>query len=354
MGPNLMRRPPKYVQAFLDRHGKPRYYLRRPGHKPVPLPGMPWSPSFMAIYEAVMKDGPRVDIGASRIKPGTVAAAVTSYFGSWAFRNLAAETQRTRKNILERFREQHGDKRIALLQPDHVRTMVAAKRGAPQAANNFLKTVRALMQHCIEAGMRTNDPTHGIRGAKVKTDGYRTWTEADIEAFEARHPVGSRARLALALLLYTAQRRSDVVRMGRQHLRNGALSVRQQKTGRSLEIPVHPALQAILDATPSDHLTFLTTQTGKPFSPAGFTNWFRDMCNEAGLPRGTSAHGLRKAACRRLAEAGCGANLIAAVSGHKSLREVQRYTEAADQARMARSAIETITRTSSVKPRGAV
>ena len=308
----------------------------------------------MAIYEAAMKDGPRVDIGASQIKPGTVAAAVTSYFGSWAFRNLAAETRRTRKNILERFREQHGDKRIALLQPDHVKAMVVAKRGTPQAANNFLKTVRALMQHCIEAGMRTNDPTHGIIGAKVKTDGYRTWTEADIEAFEARHPVGSRARLALALLLYTAQRRSDVVRMGRQHLRNGALSVRQQKTGRSLEIPVHPTLQAILDATLSDHLTFLTTQTGKPFSPAGFTNWFRDMCNEAGLPRGTSAHGLRKAACRRLAEAGCGANLIAAVSGHKSLREVQRYTEAADQARMARSAMETITRTSIVKPRGSV
>jgi integrase len=142
--------------------------------------------------------------------------------------------------------------------------------------------------------------------------------------------------------------------MGRQHVRNGTLSVRQQKTGRSLEIPVHPALLAILETTPSEHLTFLTTQTGKPFSPAGFTNWFRDMCNEAGLPPGTSAHGLRKAACRRLAEAGCSANLIAAVSGHRSLREVQRYTEAADQARMARSAMETVTRTSSVKPRGTV
>jgi integrase len=140
--------------------------------------------------------------------------------------------------------------------------------------------------------------------------------------------------------------------MGRQHARNGGLSVRQQKTGRSLEIPIHPILQAILDATPTDHLTFLTTRAGKPFSPAGFTNWFRDRCNEAGLPRGTSAHGLRKAACRRLAEAGCSANLIAAVSGHKSLREVQRYTEAADQARMAPSAMKTITRTSVGKPAG--
>jgi integrase len=351
MGSSALRRPPKYVQGFTDRHGKPRYYLRRPGHKTVPLPGLPWSPSFMAAYQAAMEEAPRVEVGANRTKPGTVAASVVSYFNSWAFRNLADETRRTRKNILERFREQHGDKRVALLQPEHVKSMLAAKAGTPQAANNFLKTVRALMQHCILAGMRADDPTHGIRGAKIKTEGYRTWSEHDIEAFEAAHPIGSRARLALALLLYTAQRRSDVVRMGRQHVRNGTLSVRQQKTGRSLEIPVHPALQAILDATPSDHLTFLTTQAGKPFSPAGFTNWFRDRCNEAGLPRGTSAHGLRKAACRRLAEAGCSANLIAAVSGHKSLREVQRYTEAADQARMARSAMETISRTSSVKPK---
>jgi integrase len=99
-------------------------------------------------------------------------------------------------------------------------------------------------------------------------------------------------------------------------------------------IPVHPELAAVLEATPSDHLTFLTTATGKPFSAARFTNWFRDMCNEAGLPKGTSAHGLGKAACRRLAEAGCSANVIAAISGHATLREVQRYTAAADQARM--------------------
>jgi integrase len=281
-----------------------------------------------------------------------VAAAVVSYLNSVVFKDLAAETQRTRRNILERFRQQHGDKRIALLQRRHVEDMIVARVGTPQAANNFLKTVRALMRHCITHGMCVDDPTREVRGVKVKTDGYRTWSEPDIEAFETAHPIGSRARLALALLLYTAQRRSDVIRMGRQHVRTGALSVRQQKTGRTLEIPIHPTLQAILDATPTDHLTFLTTQAGKPFSPAGFTNWFRDRCNEAGLPLGTSAHGLRKAACRRLAEAGCSANLIAAVSGHKSLREVQRYTEAADQARMARSAMETITRTSVGKPGG--
>jgi integrase len=159
-------------------------------------------------------------------------------------------------------------------------------------------------------------------------------------------------------LLYTGQRRSDIVQMGRQHIRDGILHLRQQKTGAPLAIPLHPALQAVLNATVSEHLTFLTTRGGSPFTPAGFTNWFREVCNEAGLPKGISAHGLRKAACRRLAEAGCSANVIAAISGHRSLNEVQRYTAAADQLRMARAGIEAmqeafpaaIKRTSIYKP----
>jgi integrase len=338
----VKQRLPRYVHAYVDRHGRARYYFRKAGHKNVPLRGLPFSTEFMDAYAVAKEGAPRSEIGITKSRSGTVAAAVASYFGSWAFQKLAPETRRTRKNILERFRDQHGDKRIAMLRSDHVKDMMAARARTPQSANKFLKTLRALMLHCIETRLIDADPTQDVKGIKVSTQGYRTWSEADIEAFEARHPVGSRARLAIALLLYTGQRRSDIVTLGRQHVRGGAIHLRQSKTRRALEIPIHTVLQRVLDATPSDHMTFLTTQNGKPFSPAGFTNWFRDRCNEAGLPRGTSAHGLRKAACRRLAEAGCSANLIAAVSGHRSLREVQRYTEAVDQARMARAAMETI------------
>jgi hypothetical protein len=88
--------------------------------------------------------------------------------------------------------------------------------------------------------------------------------------------------------------------MGRQHIRSGAISVRQEKTDAQLAIPVHGDLQKVLDATPGEHLTFLVTEFGKPFSSAGFGNWFREQCNAAGLKQ-CSAHGLRKAACRRLA-----------------------------------------------------
>jgi integrase len=347
----------KYIHEFRDRHGLVRRYVRLPGRKRVPLPGAPGNDQFMAAYQAALAgEAPHVKFGAGRTVPGTINAAVISYFNSSAFQSLAAESRRTRRNILERFRSEHGDKRIALLQRAHINRMVAAKNSTPATARNFLSALRVLIAHCIIEGWRTDDPTQGVKRTPVKTGGYRTWDEADIAAFEAAHPVGTRARLALALLLYTAQRRSDIVRLGRQHIHDGVFQIRQKKTGITLTIPVHPELSAVLQATSSNDLTFLTTKGGKPLSAAGFANWFREKCKEAGLPVGTSAHGLRKAACRRLAEAGCSANVIAAISGHASLREVQRYTAAADQARMARSGIETMvaafpkTRTSSGKP----
>jgi len=195
------------------------------------------------------------------------------------------------------------------------------------------------MKYAVEIGLRADNPATDVKLPNQKTDGYHSWTDAEIEQFEAYHGRETKARLALTLLLYTGQRRGDVIRMGRQHIRDGAIHVRQQKTGIELAIPIHATLAAIIAQTSADHLTLLTTQTGKPFSAAGFGNWFRDRCNEAGLPR-CSAHGLRKAAARRLAEAGCTMHEIASITGHASLSEVQRYTKAADQARLARAAME--------------
>src|SRR5262249_36789155 len=160
------------------------------------------------------------------------------------------------------------------------------------------KALRGLMQFLVATEQRIDDPTAGIRLPKTQGGEIHSWTEAEIKQYEARHLVGTRERLALTLLLYTAQRRSDVVVMGRQHIQGAAIIMRQRKTGRILEIPIHTALAQILDATPSDNLTFLTTARGTPFSPAGFGNLFREWCEEAGLPRRCSAHGLRKAACR--------------------------------------------------------
>jgi integrase len=123
----------------------------------------------------------------------------------------------------------------------------------------------------------------------------------------------------------------------------GAAAIDQGKTDGGdeahLEIPMHPKLREIIDATPSGHLTFLVTAYGKPYTAPGFGNWFRELCDEAGCPD-VSAHGLRKAAARRLAEMNCTVHEIAAITGHATIAEVQRYTKAAERKRLARSAMK--------------
>jgi integrase len=334
----------QYIHEYRDRHGRARRYARVPGRPRVPLPGLPGSTEFMEAYQAAIEgETPRAPIRANYTKPGTINAAVVSYYASAAFANLAPGTQRQRRYLLERFRTEHGDKRVALLQRDHIGRMVAARAATPSVATNFLKVLHALMAHCVATRLRDDDPTIGVKSAKTRSAGIHTWDEVEIAQFAARHPVGSRARLALELLLFTGQRRSDVIRMGRQHVRDGVIHLTQQKTGATLAIPVHAELAAVIEATPSEHLTFIVTRDGSPFSPDGFSNLFREWCNDAGLPKRCSAHGLRKAACRRLAEAGCSALEIMAISGHASLKEVQRYCAAADQARLARAAMATVT-----------
>jgi integrase len=165
----------------------------------------------------------------------------------------------------------------------------------------------------------------------------------------AVHKVGSKAHLALSLFLYTGQRRSDVVRMGWQHVNGNLLSVVQDKTGEFLKIPFHPKLAAALSAMPRTNLTFLLTEVGKPFAAAGFGNWFRDRCNEAGLPH-CSAHGLRKACATRLANAGCTPEQIKSITGHKTLSEVARYTKATDQERNAQQALANLLKSESEHP----
>ena len=159
--------------------------------------------------------------------------------------------------ILERLRAEHGDKRIALLQRQHIITLLRSKKRF--AARHWLMAIRALMKYAVEFGLREDNPATGVKLPNLKTDGYHSWTEAEIAQFEAHHGQGTRARLALSMLLYTGQRRGDVVRLGRQHIRDGVVHVRQQKTGIELAIPIHSILTAIIAETQADHLTLLTT-----------------------------------------------------------------------------------------------
>jgi integrase len=328
----------KFVQAWVDDDGRAHHYFRRAGFPRVRLPGLVGSADFMSAYAAALGSEPE-PIGASRSKAGSVSAAIASYYTSESFKALAPSSQVVRKAVLERFRREHGDKQIAAMPKKFIRALLDAM--TPSAARNVFKAIRALVRHCIDdgVGMLKDDPTLGVKLRPLKSDGFHSWSEEEIAQFERHHPIGSRERLAFALGLYSGQRRSDVIRMGRQHTKDGVLHVKQQKTGAALAIPLHAELQAVLDTVPGNQLTFLVTRFGKPFEPASLTQFFAKACKDAGLSPACTFHGLRKAACRRLAEVGCNVLEIASISGHKTLSEVKRYTDAADQARLARNAM---------------
>jgi len=329
----------KFVKAYVDRHGKARHYLRQPGRKPVALPGLPGSDEFMAAYAAALAGTERVEVAERRTRAGSIGAMIVGYLATADFAALAPASQQAYRRIFERMRG-YADLSIATLERRHIVRMRDAKVATPVAARDFLRCLRLLVQHAIALGIREDDPTAGVRVKLPKSNGIRTWIEDEIATFEAAYPIGTKPRLALELLLATAARRSDVVKLGRGHVRDGLIHMRQQKTGRALAIPITDGLAAAIAAVPSEHLVFLLSETGRPFTAEGFGRWFRQQCRRIGLTG--SPPGLRKASCRRMAEAGCSAHEIASVSGHLSIKEVQRYCDAADQARMAQRAAERV------------
>jgi integrase len=317
------------------------------------LAGTPWSDDFMRQYAAAL-DGVKAkarNIGADRTIAGSVDALVVSYY-KLVFPTFKQSTQSERRYIIERFRAEHGNKPVRLLKREHIAAIISARSATPHAANNLLKTLHTLFEHAIAINMIASNPATDVKKFRIQTDGFRAWTESDVAQFVAHHPVGTRARLALALLL-TGQRRSDIVRMGWQHISDGAIAVKQVKTGAPLLIPldIDPLLPEVLKSAPKTNMTFLVTKSGAPISPRGFTNWFRLKCNEAGLPE-CSAHGLRKLVATRLTNIGCSEDEIKAITGHKSSSEVARYTKARDQKRLAESAAGKLKRARTVGTEG--
>jgi integrase len=340
----------KYVVEDTDRHGNVRLYLRKDGRK-VRLRGPLGCPDFWSDYHAAMASpAPEAKPKPGALVKGSMRWLVAEYFRSAAFKGLDPKTQATRRGILERFCANvpegqtvpDGDRPFAEMLPRHIRKRRDAMSDRPEAANGMVKVVRQVFKYALQYDLVDRNPVDGIELLKSGSDGYHSWTLVEIEQFEKAHPVGTVARLAMALALYTGQRRGDLVQFGKQHVRDGWLIFTQNK-GRNrhpirLELPIIPALRQVIDASPTGDLAFLATAYGRPFTNNGFGNKFRDWCNTAGLPH-CSVHGLRKAAAARLAELGCTEFEIMAITGHQTSKEVTRYTKAASQKTRAESAL---------------
>jgi integrase len=325
-----------YVKVYTDRSGRVRRYFRKPGRKAMPLPGVPGSAEFMAAYQAALGE-PAPRPGA-RQGQGTVGALIYDYLKSATFSNLKPASQRVYRIVLDRFGIQHGHRMVH----DMPRAKVAAyihEIGAvrPGMANLTRKVLRKLLAHGVRLGYRGDNPITEIDTYKSGT--RHTWTDAELAAFEARWPHGTRERLAYALLLHTAQRAGDVAKMRRADISRGAIAVVQQKTGTALSIPMHHDLLAAMKAGPANSLHLIGAPDGRPITARALTDLMKRAAAAADLPPECLPHGLRKAQMRRLAESGASTKQIASISGHKTLQEVERYTAAADQRRLSRGAI---------------
>lgn len=324
----------RYVVEDVDRHGNVRLYFRRKGQLKVRLPGPVGSSEFWTAYKAAVAGELKAAVPEKDLPRESIRWLCVDYYKSATFKHLDPMTQKARRSVLDRFclNKNDGEKPFDRLEPKHIRKRLDAMADRPSAANHLLKALRALFTHAVDYDLVARNPAREIKYRPVGPDGYHSWTLDEIRKFEETHAVGTTARLALALALYTGQRRSDLVLLGREHLQNGWLVFTQQKNRNKkpirMEIPVIPELQRIMDATPCGDLTFLVNVFGRPFTLDGFGQRFRKWCVKAGLPQ-CSVHGLRKAAAARLGELGKTELEIMAFTGHTTSKEVGRYTEAA-------------------------
>lgn len=338
----------RYVVEDVDRHGNVRLYFRRRGKPKIRLPSPVGSPEFLAAYKAAMAGGTPTEVSPPRVaKAGSLRALCIDYFKSAQFRQLDPRTQKVRRVILDKFCQQdnYGDHPFVRLEARHIRKRRDALMDRPEAANGMVKAVRQLFAFATEYDLAERNPARDVAYLRTGSEGFHSWTIEEIRQFEQKHPVGTTARLALALAMYTGQRRSDLVLLGKQHVHDGRLVFTQQKNRNRkpvrLTIPIIDELRSIIDASPCGDLTFLVTAFNRPFTSNGFGNRFRKWCDEAGLPHCT-VHGLRKATAARLAELGCSELEIMAVTGHRTSKEVIRYTRAASQEVRADNALKAL------------
>ena len=346
-----MKRKRRYpgVSSFTDRHGKLRWRWRKTGFDTYYFHNPPDTAGFKDEL-AACETGAPIKAGEGRCVPLSVGDLVSRYYGSANFNRGGPDDQRRRRLLIESFRQRFADDLVANFRWDHIEAILAdrAKKvvkgtrtvGGPVAALNLRKQLRRLFSYAKRLGWVTDNPVDDAeRISAPKTVGYYSWTEDDIARYQARHPLGTRARLALEIMLWTGQRRGDARLLGPEHLKNGQIVYRQGKTGTALWLPAAAQLVEAIDAMQRVGLrTFLVTEQGKPFSRAGFGNKMREWCDEAALPQCT-AHGLRKAMARRLAEDHASQQAIKAVGGWKGDAEVAIYTAAADQRRLASAAV---------------
>ena len=329
-----------YVQKQVTQHGKVVWYFRRGSGQRVRLWAAYGSPEFVREYQAALQD--RSIEPQPKANGGTLSWLIRQYMQSSAWQSLAAGTRAQRGGLLRNVEKQAGDVPFTAITRQKIIKGREDRAGAPNQANNFIKTMRGLWRFALDDGHVDVDPTANVKIIATKSDGFHVWSDDEIARYEARWPIGTRERLALDLLLWTGLRRGDAVRLGRQHVRNGVFKIKTEKNGVIVEAPILPALARSIAAAPTGDLAFIVGDKGGPLSKKFFGNWFHEACKAAGVPG--SAHELRKAGATRAAENGATTTELKAIFGWTNDTMPAHYTKTADRARSAAGAMAKLER----------
>ncbi len=331
---DMPRQRPPHLQRNVDRFGNVRWYVRDRDRRYIRIKAEYGTPEFQAEYDAAISG----NTPQARRKPGngTLHWLWLRYRESAEWSEKAPATRRQRENVMVHVLERVGNVPFASMTRRDIIAGMDRRRETPAAARHFLETMRGMYSWAAYCEMVPMDPTQGVKTPRRKSDGHHTWTIEECGAYESRWPIGTRARLAFDILLYTGLRRGDASRLGRQHVKDGVARLVAEKTGAELTIPILPPLARSIAATPATGMAFIASESGAPMTKEGFGNWFRKCCIEASVPG--RAHGLRKAGTIRAVEAGATIFEVMALFGWTDPKTAEVYFRKFNREKMARQA----------------
>ncbi|WP_049810386.1 tyrosine-type recombinase/integrase [Bradyrhizobium japonicum] len=340
-----MPRPrPPHLHRETNRHGKTVWYVRVDKGPRVRIKADFGSPEFHHAYQAALSDERPMQV--EKAARGTLEWLWLLYRQSITWRDLSMATRKQRENIMLHVLKSAGREPLSRIDRKAILKGRDRRVDTPSQAKNFLSTMRGLFTWAVEGDLVRTDPTKGITAKKTKAangGGFPVWNDEEIGTFERRWPRGTRERVMFDMFLYTGLRRGDAAVVGKQHVRNGVISIQTEKTGMWVTIPILPELQATLDAGPTGDLAFIAASSGNPLTKESLGNLFRDACRAAGINK--SAHGLRKAAATNAANHGATVAELEAIFGWAGGQMASLYTRSANRRALSAGAMNKLSRT---------
>lgn len=343
------------ASSYQDRHGRTRWRFRRAG-RTIALPHQPGHPEFEGAYRAAIEGRApkKAEIVAhpGAVVPKSLAAAwriVITNSPDW--KALDPVTRQKQTAIAEAFllssvtpnaRAIWGQAPVADLKRRHIKALLAARSATPHAARHLLVVIRKMTLAALDEEWIETDPTYRLK-YRPAMKGWRAWTDDERAAYERRWPLGTTPRLAYALALWLGNRRSDVVLLRTDAIKDDVVDIVQAKTGRALRLAITPMMREALDAADLSGETILLTAYRKPFSAKSLTGRMADWTRAAGLPAGCTLHGLRKTLGGMLADGGATTREIMDTLGHTDIKHAELYTKSANQERLARRGLAAVT-----------